>query len=162
MLVTRNPHRTLTVTDTQRVLLNARRGIRRGQTASGRPRALVEQLDVTVARTRRIIDQTRIRLAGHTPNAAIRLVSLHDPDARPIAKGRLGIPVEFGYKAQVIDNIDGLVLDHSVHLGNPADAGLLTPRSPGRPPSSAGHPQRSRPTAATAKPRSTPNSLPSA
>ena len=31
-------------------------------------------------------------------------VSLHDPDARPIAKGRLGRPVEFGYKAQVLDN----------------------------------------------------------
>jgi IS5 family transposase len=26
-------------------------------------------------------------------------VSLHDKDARPIAKGRLGKPVEFGYKA---------------------------------------------------------------
>ena len=29
---------------------------------------------------------------------ATRLVSLHDPDARPIVKGRLGKPIEFGYK----------------------------------------------------------------
>jgi IS5 family transposase len=46
-------------------------------------------------------------------------VSLHDPHARPIRKGRLGKPVEFGYKfgykAQIADNDDGIVLDH----GNP-------------------------------------------
>lgn len=52
---------------------------------------------------------------------------MHDPDARPIAKGRLGKPVEFGYKAQVVDNVDGIVLDHSVHQGNPPDAPLLAP-----------------------------------
>jgi len=34
------------------------------------------------------------------PDGATRLVSLHEPDARPIRKGRLGKPVEFGYKAQ--------------------------------------------------------------
>ena len=38
-----------------------------------------------------------------------------------------GKPVEFGYKAQVVDNVDGIVLDHSVHQGNPADAPLLAP-----------------------------------
>ena len=54
-------------------------------------------------------------------------MSLHDPDARPIAKGRLGKPVEFGYKAQVTDNVDGIVLDHSMHVGNPADGPLLVP-----------------------------------
>ena len=54
-----------------------------------------------------------------------RLVSLHDPDARPIAKGRLGKPVEFGHKVQVCDNDDGIVLDHTVEPGNPADAPRL-------------------------------------
>jgi IS5 family transposase len=54
-------------------------------------------------------------------------VSLHDPHARPIAKGRLGKPVEFGHKAQVVDNDDGIVLDHSVEAGNPADAPQLAP-----------------------------------
>jgi IS5 family transposase len=51
-----------------------------------------------------IAAQTRQRIAGATPDGATRLVSLHDPAARPIAKGRLGKPVEFGYKAQVVDN----------------------------------------------------------
>lgn len=54
-------------------------------------------------------------------------MSLHDTDARPIAKGRLGKPVEFGYKAQVVDNKDGLVLDYSVEAGNPPDAPQLAP-----------------------------------
>jgi transposase, IS5 family len=61
------------------------------------------------------------------PTSASRLVSLHDPDARPIAKGRLEKPLEFGYGAQVVDNVNGIVLDHSVPLGNPPDAPLLVP-----------------------------------
>jgi len=91
-------------------------------------------------------------LSGTTPAGATRLVSLHDADARPIRKGRLGKPVEFGYKAQVVDN--GIVVDHSVHVGNSGDGGLLVPairrviaRSPRRR-------VRSPPTAATAAPAS--------
>ena len=69
-------------------------------------------MDTILDRAGRVITQTRTRLSGAPPPSATRLVSLHDPDARPIAKGRLGKPVEFGYKAQVTDNIDGIVLDH--------------------------------------------------
>ena len=54
-------------------------------------------------------------------------MSRHERDARPISKGRLGKPVEFGYKAQVVDNDDGVVLDHSLEQGNPADAPQLAP-----------------------------------
>ena len=61
------------------------------------------------------------------PDGATRLVSLHEPDARPIRKGRLGKPVEFGYKAPVVDNAAGLVVDYSVHIGNPSDTDLLRP-----------------------------------
>jgi transposase, IS5 family len=81
----------------------------------------------TIGRTGQVIGQTRTRLAGGTPDGATRLVSLHDPDARPIVKGRLGKPVEFGDKAQVADNPDGVVLDYQVEIGNPADAPLLAP-----------------------------------
>ena len=84
-------------------------------------------MDTILDRAGRVITQTRTRLSGVTPASATRLVSLHDPDARPIAKGRLGKPVEFGYKAQITDNTDGIVLDHDVHEGNPADAPLLAP-----------------------------------
>jgi IS5 family transposase len=35
--------------------------------------------------------------------------------------------VEFGYKGQVVDNDDGVVLDHTLERGNPADAPQLAP-----------------------------------
>jgi IS5 family transposase len=52
---------------------------------------------------------------------------LHDADVRPIRKGRLGKPVEFGYKVQIVDNADGIILDHTVELGNPVNAPQLIP-----------------------------------
>jgi IS5 family transposase len=88
----------------------------------GRLHRAVNDLTDLLAATRRIAVQTRQRLSGSTPEGATRRVSLHDGDARPIAKGRLGRPVEFGYKGQVVDNDDGVVLDHTVERGNPADA----------------------------------------
>jgi IS5 family transposase len=87
----------------------------------------VNHLSELLAATRQVVAQTRQRVAGITPDGASRRVSLHDSDARPIAKGRLGKPVEFGCKAQVVDNDDGIVLDHSVEQGNPPDAPQLAP-----------------------------------
>jgi IS5 family transposase len=99
------------------VVRNARRALRRatGQT-KGRLHRALDELTTTLQRTHRVVAQTRTRL-----------VSLHDPDARPIRKGRLGKPVEFGYKAQIVDNADGVILDHSVETGNPPDAPQLVP-----------------------------------
>jgi len=98
---------------------------------AGRRRGLlvraVDDLSELLDATRKIVEQTRDRLAGSMPEGTTRQVSLHDPDARPIAKGRLGKPVEFGHKAQVCDNEDGIVLDHDVLPGNPADAPRLAP-----------------------------------
>ena len=116
------------IAEATRVLLNARRALaRQGDAASGQLRSAVGELEVILGRAGRVVTQTRGRLAGDMPASATRLISMHDPDARPIAKGRLGKPVEFGYKAQVVDNVDGIILDHSVHQGNPADAPLLEP-----------------------------------
>jgi transposase, IS5 family len=114
--------------DALRVVEGARRTLARGRTQpAGRLRAIVDELQTTTQRTRRLLDQAHTRLAGGMPDGASRLVSLHDPDARPIRKGRIGRPVEFGYKAQVVDNADGIVLDHTVMVGNPPDAPLLAP-----------------------------------
>jgi IS5 family transposase len=110
------------------VIRNARRALRR---AAGQRKARLHQainhLNTIMERTQRVVAQTRSRLAGVMPESATRLVSLHDVDARPIRKGRLGKPVEFGYKAQVIDNADGVILDHTVEVGNPPDAPQLAP-----------------------------------
>lgn len=116
------------VTEARAVVRNARRSLTRSSaTVSGRVRAAIDALETAAERVERIAAQTRLRIGGTTPDGSTRLVSLHDPDARPITKGRLGKPVEFGYKAQVIDNDDGIVLDHNVEAGNPADAPMLAP-----------------------------------
>jgi IS5 family transposase len=130
--------------EADRLLTNAKRALRKAKTASaqrnadgcpdpaagrrqGRLARAVHDLEELLDATRRIAAQTRQRLAGTTPDGATRRVSLHDPDARPITKGRLGKPVEFGHKAQLLDNDDGVVLDHDVQPGNPTDAPRLAP-----------------------------------
>ena len=92
-----------------------------------RVRRLLDELAVLIERTVQVIAQARTRVEGGQPDGSTRLVSLHEPDARPIRKGRLGKPVEFGYKAQVVDNPDGIIVDHSVHIGNPSDTDLIRP-----------------------------------
>ena len=130
--------------DAQHLLMNARRGLRRARAnavegakagihdaAAGRRRGrlarAVHELSSLLEPTEQIIKQTRQRIGGTTPDGASRVVSLHDRDARPIAKGRLGKPVEFGYKGQIVDNDDGIVVDHDLQAGNPADAPQLAP-----------------------------------
>ena len=130
--------------EAQRLLVNAKRALRRARVKAaqrrkrgvhdpvagrrrGRLARAVNDLTALLDATRRIVEQTRQRVAGTTPHGATRRVSLHDRDARPIAKGRLGKPVEFGHKAQVTDNEDGIVLDHTVEQGNPPDAPQLAP-----------------------------------
>jgi transposase, IS5 family len=110
------------------VIRNASRALR-GATGqrNGRLRRAINDLNTVVGRTERVVAQTRSRLAGVMPESASRLVSLHDVDARPIRKGRLGKPVEFGFKAQIVDNADGVILDHTVEMGNPPDAPQLAP-----------------------------------
>jgi transposase, IS5 family len=111
------------------VLRNGRRALPKA--LSGRVRSLLrralDELATTMERTGKIVAQARTRLAGQTPDGATRLVSLHDPDARPIRKGRIDRPVEFGYKAQVTDNDDGIILDYSVELGAAPDGPQLAP-----------------------------------
>jgi transposase, IS5 family len=117
-----------TMREATAVIRNARRALRTvtGQ-RRGRLRRAINDLETLIGRTERVVAQTRSRLAGMMPESASRLVSLHDVDARPIRKGRLGKPVEFGYKAQIVDNTDGVILDHNVELGNPPDAPQLVP-----------------------------------
>ena len=93
--------------EAERLLSNAKRAVRKARAdaatlkaaggcdaAAGRRRGrlvrAVNDLTELLDATRRIVAQTRERLAGTMPDGATRQVSLHDPDARPIRKGRLG------------------------------------------------------------------------
>jgi len=116
------------VDEARQVAANALRALTHlGDAAPKRLCSIAGDLAITAGRVAQIAEQTEKRLGGEVPDGATRLVSLHDPDARPIRKGRLGRPVEFGYKAQVVDNEDGVVLDHNVEIGNPPDAPMLVP-----------------------------------
>jgi IS5 family transposase len=144
--------------DAERLLVNAKRSLRRARVKAAQQKAdgahdsvagrrrgrlarAVNDLEDLVEATRQIAAQTRQRLSGTTPDGAKRRVSLHDPDARPIAKGRLGKPVEFGHKAQLVEGDDGVIVDHTVEQGNPADAPQLAP-AVGRVKNRAGRPPR--------------------
>jgi IS5 family transposase len=111
--------------EVQAVLRNARGGLAR-RTGDGRLGRLVGELAETIAATERLLAQTDQRLAG---NRVIpdRLVSLADPDARPIRKGKPQHPTQFGYTLLLAEDERGFIADHQLQRGNPPDAPQLVP-----------------------------------
>lgn len=73
---------------------------------------------------------------------------------RPPDRERPARPVEFGYKAQVVDNEDGIVLDHTVEAATHRTARNWRPRSSGSPTAPDDRRVRWPRTAATARPAS--------
>lgn len=112
------------VDQAKRVLINARRA---GERPVRRLRRLLADLEHLLDVLGQIIAQTRQRLAGQTPPGKTRRVSLVDDDARPIRKGSLATPTQFGYTAQVTDNRQGIVIDYEIEAGMPPDAPRLAP-----------------------------------
>jgi IS5 family transposase len=116
-------------TEAQRLAAAARRSARgRGAQAKLRAAARLGQLadrSLTVAEQ---IDRRARNL-----KITDRLVSIADPDARPIRKGKLGRPTEFGYVAQICEVTEntrtgarGFILPAAHLPGNPAENRLLT------------------------------------
>jgi transposase, IS5 family len=114
-----------TLGQVQAVVRNARRA-RGRRPDDGRLGRLVGELEETIGLTGRLLWQADQRLAG---NRVIpdRLVSLSDPDARPIRKGKPRSPTEFGYTLLVAEDERGFVADHQLQQGNPPDAPQLVP-----------------------------------
>jgi IS5 family transposase len=101
----------------------------RGRGAQRKLRA-ARALEELVERCQRVADQVRARLRGE--RITDRLVSLADPDARPIRKGKQGRPTEFGYVVQIAEvtpntkpGARGLVLPAATEPGNPGENALL-------------------------------------
>lgn len=80
-------------------------------------------LETTLGLTEQAAAQSEERLGGGKPTD--RLVSLVDPGARPIVKGKLDKPVEFGRTGQVTQDESGYFTQYGVHNGNPGDTTLL-------------------------------------
>ena len=87
-------------------------------------------LEELADRCEKVASQIKQRVAGDPIKD--RLVSLADPDARPIRKGKLGKPNEFGYVNQLTEVTEntrrgarGLILPAATTLGNPGEDTLL-------------------------------------
>jgi IS5 family transposase len=104
-----------------------RRAVGRGAGAKRRAAARLEDL---ADLCEKVAAQIRRRVAGEP--ITDRLVSIADPDARPIRKGKLGKPNEFGYVSQICEITEhtqrgarGLIVPASTRLGNPGEDTLL-------------------------------------
>lgn len=111
-----------TVAEARRLIAHLQAGSEAQQTAAT---ALMAHLE----RCERICEQIRKRLAGE--RITDRLVSLHDPDARPICKGKLAKKTEFGYVQQICEvtqnttGARGYILPPTTAPGNPGENELL-------------------------------------
>jgi IS5 family transposase len=110
-------------------LIAAARASARGRGAQAKLRAAIK-LEQLTARCQRVTEQIDRRARGL--KITDRLVSLADPDARPIRKGKLGKPTEFGYVAQICEvtantrkGARGFILPAAHAPGNPAENRLL-------------------------------------
>jgi IS5 family transposase len=88
------------------------------------------RLEELAGRCEKVARQIRQRVAGE--KITDRIVSLADPDARPIRKGKIGKPTEFGYVSQLAEVTEhtkrgarGLILPASHQVGNPSENTLL-------------------------------------
>lgn len=97
-----------------------------GESVSRQVTRRLTELATWLERTERVIAQTTQVLSGDV-HVKDRLISLFDADARPIRKGNLRRPTEFGYKVCVTDEDRGFVTDYEVTRGNPADTAVLVP-----------------------------------
>ncbi len=109
----------------QRVLRNSRY---LGQHVQGRTATLVQRTRLHLRRelqlAARVMEQARLRIRG-TTTIPDRLVSVFDPEARPIRRGKLSAKTEFGYKALLTETEDRVITHYEVHMRNPEDGGLL-------------------------------------
>lgn len=116
------------VREARRLAARARRAAR-GRGAKAKL-AAAQRLEGLADRCQRVVDQIAKRIAGEP--ITDRLVSLADPDARPIRKGKAGKPTEFGSVHQIAEvtphtrrGARGFVLPPATAPGNAGEQKLL-------------------------------------
>ena len=113
-----------TLQQTKRVLRAARTSLARG---SSRLKAgIVEELAETCTLLEKAIGQAWQVVSGNR-HIQDRLISIHDPGARPIRKGKPAKPTEFGRKLLLHSNEQRLITGYQVFEGNPNDESLFRP-----------------------------------
>jgi len=116
------------IKEARRLAATARRKAR-GRGAQAKLR-VARALDELADRCAKVATQITQRVRGE--KISDRLISLADPDARPIRKGKLGKPTEFGYVAQIAEitpntrrGARGLIVPAASLPGNPGENTLL-------------------------------------
>jgi IS5 family transposase len=90
------------VREADKMLAQAKRSRSRSRSVSAKARAqAIAALAEIIASARKVIDQVAQRFAGDKITS--RLVCLFDTDARPIRRGKLDRPNEFGYVVQLAE-----------------------------------------------------------
>jgi IS5 family transposase len=87
---------------------------------------LVRAVQDGLAVVRRLVEQTTQVLGGN-PHVKNRVVSIFDREARPIRKGKLKTPTEFGRTVRVDQSEDGYITGYAVHIGSPGDSTQVVP-----------------------------------
>jgi IS5 family transposase len=114
------------VTQGSKVLKNARHYLwRQGEDATSQLRKSVDKLERNLSLTKQVIQQTMQVEEGNL-HIKDRIVSLFDTNARPIRKGKLHSPTEFGRKVLIQDTEEHVITHYEVCKGNPGDDSLLT------------------------------------
>jgi len=97
--------------------------------------AAARRLERLADRADKVCRQIRQRIAGE--QITDRLVSISDPDARPIRKGKAGKSTEFGYVFQVCEitantrrGARGLIVPAASQIGSPNESDLLRQPAP--------------------------------
>jgi len=101
------------------VLGSARRGLKTsGDRVTTR---LINELSRILKISRKVVKQTEQVVAGNhkLPN---RIVSIYDVEARPIRKGKLSRPTEFGHKTRLPETENGIISDYEILKNNPGDS----------------------------------------
>jgi IS5 family transposase len=113
------------VTGAKAIAHQATESVKEAGEATGKTvRHLAKRLREVADLTEKVIEQTKQVLAGNR-RIPDRIVSLADPDARPIKKGKLKSPTEFGCKVLIQETEERLVTGYEVYKGNPTDHTLL-------------------------------------
>jgi IS5 family transposase len=92
----------VSVRESNKLLAQAKASTATAEGVSKKARAkAIRKLEGWIALSSRVVEQVRMRFAGEKIEG--RLVSLFDPDARPVRRGKLSAPNEFGYVVQLAE-----------------------------------------------------------
>ena len=85
------------------------------------------EIDWMVPLVRRVMQQTRARVFGGNTRFEGKIISVFEPSAEVIRKGKAGKPNEFGKMVKLQEAENQIIVDYEVYARRPNDAELLIP-----------------------------------